>query len=88
MLSTHLFYIAASPVCVSPLLSHTAVLCPWLEHPVNGRVKQGRPPTFGCVANYSCRPGYGIVGDAQRTCQANSSWSGSPPFCTSEHTCI
>ena len=37
--------------------------------------------TFGQNATYSCDPGYNLVGDSTRTCQATREWSGSAPTC-------
>ena len=33
------------------------------------------------VATYSCNTGYTLTGDATRTCQGNSTWSGAIPTC-------
>ena len=40
--------------------------------------------TFNSTANYSCQVGYNLVGTAERTCQANGSYSGVEPSCMSE----
>lgn len=37
---------------------------------------------FGSIATYGCFSGYDIQGTAERTCEANGAWSGSPPGCT------
>lgn len=39
--------------------------------------------TFGSVASYECGVGFTIVGDAERTCRADGTWSGTEPFCSS-----
>ena len=33
------------------------------------------------VATYTCQLDLPLVGNAQRTCQADRSWSGTEPFC-------
>jgi hypothetical protein len=38
--------------------------------------------TYGFVATYSCAAGYTLAGSATRTCQADGSWSGTPPTCS------
>ncbi|KAL7300726.1 hypothetical protein TKK_0006705 [Trichogramma kaykai] len=41
---------------------------------------------FGDKANYTCDPGYFIVGLAQRTCRADGRWSGVTPNCKKDPT--
>ncbi len=41
-------------------------------------------PQYGDAVSYSCLRGYGLVGSSDRTCQADSSWSGNTPSCMSE----
>lgn len=61
------------PICSS-------IDCGGLGAPTNGMVDV--PSTgFSSVATYSCDPGYLLVGDATRTCQNDSMWSGSEPTC-------
>ena len=47
-------------------------------------------PTYGGVTNntavnsqaiYSCNPGFALVGQSSRICQANGTWSGEEPLC-------
>jgi hypothetical protein len=49
---------------------------------VNGLVS-APVTTLGGVATYGCNPGYALVGSPTRTCQANGTWSGTPPTCVS-----
>ena len=37
--------------------------------------------TFGSSVEYTCRPGYRLVGSRLRTCGANGRWSSSLPSC-------
>ena len=59
----------------------TAVDCGNLTDPANGQVDHTAGTTFRQTATYSCNTGYGLVGDSNRTCQANGVWSGSAPTC-------
>lgn len=38
---------------------------------------------FECEVLYVCNTGYNLSGVALRTCQADSTWSGTAPTCTS-----
>ena len=62
----------------SPLCS--PIICDDPEKPSNGSVKV-ESLTFKSIATYFCDPGYNPVGPSQRTCLANTSWSGSQPTC-------
>ena len=55
-------------------------MCPTLADPVNGSVSL-EGTGVGDMASYSCNTGYELIGDDTRTCQADGSWSGSPPTC-------
>ena len=55
--------------------------CGTLTNPANGQVNHTAETTFGQTATYSCDPGYNLVGDSTRTCQADGIWSGSDPTC-------
>ncbi|XP_019647923.1 PREDICTED: LOW QUALITY PROTEIN: sushi, von Willebrand factor type A, EGF and pentraxin domain-containing protein 1-like [Branchiostoma belcheri] len=57
-----------------------SVTCGSLLAPVYGAV---RAPgnTFGDTATIMCEPGYELVGDSIRTCEASGLWSGSTPLC-------
>ena len=63
--------------------SHTAVDCGDLPNPDNGQVTL-TSTTFGSTANYTCDPGFELVGIAMRTCMANGEWSGEAPTCSRE----
>ena len=39
--------------------------------------------TYGSTVEYTCDKGYTLVGSKQRVCQANQTWSGTSPQCTS-----
>ena len=54
--------------------------CGALENPANGIVNH-TARTFGKAANYSCNPGYNLMGDSTRVCQATGMWSGIAPNC-------
>ena len=51
--------------------------CGALPNPSNGKVIL-TGSLLGSSANYSCDPGYGIVGEAKVVCQSDGTWSGSP----------
>jgi len=39
--------------------------------------------TYGSTVEYTCDTGYTLVGSKQRVCQANQTWNGTSPLCTS-----
>lgn len=59
------------------------VQCPTLIAPVDG-TKTGSKFTYGQAVVFGCHRGYQLYGSAQRTCQANKTWSGSKPVCKGE----
>ena len=59
----------------------TAMDCGTLTNPANGQVSHTAGTTFGKTANYTCDPGYILVGGKTRTCQATGVWSGIAPTC-------
>eukprot|EP00731_Ephydatia_muelleri_P030228 Em0021g751a len=59
-----------------------AVDCGDLISPTNGAVSL-IGTTLGSVARYTCNPGFRLDGDASRTCQSTSTWSGNQPSCNS-----
>ena len=65
------------------LSSPPVVECSGLSSPVNGAVQMD-DPMFSSMASYSCDQGFGLQGDATRTCQADGTWSGATPQCRSE----
>lgn len=54
--------------------------CGPLVSPENGTV-MASSTMVGGTATYACNTGYELVGSASRTCQADRTWSGSPPTC-------
>ena len=61
--------------------------CDALPNPANGRVSHATGTKLGQTATYSCDPGYNLVGDSTRKCQATGVWSGSAPTCHI-HACV
>lgn len=70
-----------------PLVSNLKTLCigvviecPLLRPPVNGDVGlSGNTP--GSTASYTCSTGFILVGNDNRFCQGDGTWSGSDPTC-------
>ncbi|KAI8498226.1 hypothetical protein Bbelb_241700, partial [Branchiostoma belcheri] len=62
-----------SPTC-------TAVECPLLSPPLNGKVTGTN--SYGDVVNFTCEPGYKLVGTSSLTCLADGTWNGNPATCT------
>ena len=60
------------------------VTCPFPSPPENGAISH-KGNGFGDVITYSCKRGYNLNGIATRRCQADGSWSGTPPSCESEY---
>ena len=54
----------------------------------NGTVQYSTEPTAsgdfanGTVANYSCADGYELMGEQNRTCLVDGTWTGAEPICT------
>lgn len=59
-------------------------MCEPLEDPENGEVSV-TTRTIDSVANYTCNPGYALVGNDMRTCLETGIWSGEEPTCTSKY---
>ncbi|XP_062584713.1 sushi, von Willebrand factor type A, EGF and pentraxin domain-containing protein 1-like [Saccostrea cucullata] len=53
---------------------------------INGLL-HGNDFSQGKNVTYSCKSGYKLVGNQQRTCQSNKIWSGSLPSCIYVNTC-
>ncbi len=66
------------------LLLLSAVECPFLEPPQFGQV-HFTSTSFGAVATYKCLPGFDLVGNRERTCEAFRQWSGTQPSCESKY---
>ena len=64
--------------------SHTIIFavvsCTSLSDPVDGVVTV-ETTVFNSQANYTCNPGFFLVGDSNRTCQADATWTGEQPDC-------
>lgn len=75
----------------------TAITCPAISAPANGQVSFATDTTapydFATVATYTCDTGYGLAGDAIRSCGGDMSnttgvWSGAAPTCEGIHLYI
>ena len=68
----------------SPSLFHRCTLlvveCGDPGTPLNG-VKLGSRMDYLLTVVYSCTPGYAVIGDRTRTCQATGLWTGTLPVC-------
>lgn len=52
---------------------------PVLEH---GTIRRSEPrTTFGVLATFACHENYTLIGNENRTCDANSQWTGAQPQC-------
>lgn len=57
--------------------------CGTLSPPVNGSIIIS-DTSLGAMAVYSCQNGFSLVGNSNRTCLVNSTWSGVDPICQSK----
>lgn len=67
------------------MCTHVGVItnCIPLTNPVRGQVLYtGTSP--GSTAQYVCFDGYQLIGDANRECQNDGTWTGSEPICQGE----
>ena len=58
--------------------------CGKLAAPTNGDITVTSSLFLG-TANYSCKPGYDLVGEESRTCTASGSWNSTIPSCKGEY---
>nr|XP_043886771.1 CUB and sushi domain-containing protein 1-like [Solea senegalensis] len=65
-----------------PIPRCQAISCGDPGIPPNAVVSGAHSWTYGSVLHYSCLPGGVLVGNITRHCQEDSTWSGSPPYCT------
>ncbi|CAH1241242.1 FBN2 [Branchiostoma lanceolatum] len=63
----------------------TNVHCNALTNPTNGVVSGSN--AYGAVLTFTCNTGYSLDGPATLTCQADGTWSGSPPTCKDVDEC-
>ena len=54
--------------------------CGSLNNPLNGQVTL-TDTTVGSTATYECDSGFTLVGNEERTCQDDGTWSGTDPTC-------
>jgi hypothetical protein len=57
------------------------------DAPDHGSVSTSNGTTYGRAATHACDTGYALSGDAERTCQADGSWSGTTPACVDVDAC-
>ena len=79
-----------TPSPSSPSLSHHNVTsqCRGIDYPDGGMIVGDLPNEIydvGHVLGFACFVKYKIVGPKEVTCQANGTWSPSPPSCKSKH---
>jgi hypothetical protein len=67
-----IFGLYTTEIVVYPYL-FTAVVCPSLNAPENGK-KDTEDLQFEGVTSFSCFPGYYLVGDKNTTCNINGQW--------------
>ena len=61
--------------------------CESLTDPPNGSVTNNTE--FNSQANYTCNPGFVLVGNSSRICQEDAFWTGDEPLCEFDlYTCI
>lgn len=63
------------------LMLSADVGCPRLPYIANGYIGSRNLQAIGVIVTYSCYDGYELLGDENRTCLSNRTWSGNEPFC-------
>ena len=64
---------SASPQCQK-------IMCPSPKQ-IDFGLFEGTDFAYGSTVMYKCLPRYQLMGNAERTCQADKTWSGSTPYC-------
>ena len=67
-------------------LGPAAIHCLELRPPLHGTMI-GSGTTYGSVIRFVCNDGFKVVGSAERTCQADRTWSGQDAFCEGQGRC-
>ena len=71
---------------------YTVIECPELSTIDNGRISYSPDTTAnfdqGTVATYTCDDRFSLVGNRERTCQADGTFSGTDPFCSFIRECL
>ena len=67
------------------ILSNTAVSCPVINDPPDGRIHQP-DRSYLAVATVVCDEGYIRLNESDRVCQGNNTWSGKAGSCLREYT--
>ena len=62
-------------------------VCPELDNPKFGEVSYCKT-AVGDTACYCCCDDYELVGNEERTCQSDGTWSGDEPVCRCESTAL
>ena len=89
-------FFSGTPYCSHPYFTLSFLLAPLVLLPFSSGIRCANPGTpsdgtrqlldtvVGSMVTYSCRKGYRLLGDEQRTCQADTTWTGSLPVCQSK----
>uniref|UniRef100_A0A3B1IYC1 Selectin E n=1 Tax=Astyanax mexicanus TaxID=7994 RepID=A0A3B1IYC1_ASTMX len=60
----------------------SAVLCPALEDPANGRMTcSGERSSYGSICSFSCNEGFQLKGTPEVSCTESAEWSQEMPYC-------
>ncbi|XP_019630392.1 PREDICTED: E-selectin-like [Branchiostoma belcheri] len=68
------------PTCTDRNVVNTAAQCPLLSPPLNGFMTGSN--SYGDVVNFTCDPGYNLVGTSSLSCLSDGTWNGNLPSCT------